>query len=96
MGDTLSYHLPCLRARYGLRIVRLMSPVNGARIRELRDERGLSQRELARLAGVRQPSLSAIETGSAKRVDVSMLESIASALNVGLTDLLRPAARKRK
>jgi putative transcriptional regulator len=69
-----------------------VSPVNGSRIRELRDERGYSQRELARRAGVRQPSLSAIETGQAKRVDVAMLEQIAKALEVELSDLLE---RKR-
>lgn len=71
-----------------------MSPVNGSRIRELREARELSQRELARRAGVRQPSLSAIENGQAKRVDVVMLEDIAKALGVDLVDLL--TTRKRK
>jgi hypothetical protein len=49
----------------------------------------------ARRAGVRQPSLSAIENGPAKRVDVAMLEQIAAALEVDLPDLLTKRKRGR-
>jgi transcriptional regulator with XRE-family HTH domain len=73
-----------------------MSPVDSAGIAARRQEAGLSQRELARRAGIYQPTLSRIESGKATRVTVDMLEAIAQALGCEPADLLKSTPRKRK
>ncbi|MDB5670963.1 MAG: Transcriptional regulator [Alphaproteobacteria bacterium] len=57
----------------------------------LRGERGLSQRDLAAAARVRQPLISAIELQTANPT-LSTLESIAQALDVAVGELLLPAS----
>lgn len=52
------------------------------RLREIREARGLSQRELARRAKVTQSTISLIERGISKGVDFVTLEKLASALEV--------------
>lgn len=42
----------------------------GDRVKELRDARQLSQKQLAKLAGITQPSLSDIESGKTKGEDL--------------------------
>jgi len=54
-------------------------------VREWRIYRGLSQTDLAEVAGVRQATISAIEKGSMPRVDTA--KNIATALNCDLDDL---------
>lgn len=67
------------------------------RLRELRDDRGLSQQALGDLAGVRQATISELESGKAKRVDFSTLDRLAKALGVEPGLLLeRDSARKRR
>jgi transcriptional regulator with XRE-family HTH domain len=64
----------------------------GDTIRELREARDMSQRELARRAGVNQPVLSRIESGETLNPRYETLRDIAEALNVPLTTLTgRPA-----
>jgi transcriptional regulator with XRE-family HTH domain len=58
-----------------------MTPVV-LRVRELREARGWSQRELARRAGVRQATLSAIENAQTTGIDFETLERLAKALDV--------------
>ena len=58
-----------------------MTPVV-LRVRELREARGWSQRELARRAGVRQATLSAIENEQTSGIDFETLERLAKALEV--------------
>lgn len=53
----------------------------GARLRNLREERGLSQRELARLAGVSANAISLIEREE-NSPSVSTLQSLAESLSV--------------
>ncbi len=62
-----------------LRILRFMTPLT-VRIRELREAKAWSQRELARRAGIRQATVSQLETGQARRIDLDTLEKIARAL----------------
>ena len=63
--------------------------VVGGRVRALREERGLSQDEVARTAGIDRSHLSGIETGTGPRnVGVETLNGLARALGVRLTDLL--------
>ena len=60
-------------------------------IRELRENRGWSQTELARRAGIRQGVLSYIENGRTKNPRIDTLAAIASALGVSVQKLLKKA-----
>jgi putative transcriptional regulator len=71
-----------------------MSPVR-IRLRELREAQGLTQQALAERAGVRQATVSQIESGTS-RVDLDVLERLADALGKEPGELLvREAKRKR-
>ena len=59
----------------------VMSPIV-LRVRELREAKGWSQRDLARRAKVRQATVSAIEAGQTKGIDFVTLERLAKALAV--------------
>ena len=58
-----------------------MSPIR-MRVKELRTVRGWSQEELSRRADVRQATISDMETGKAKSVDLALLERLARAFDV--------------
>lgn len=62
--------------------------VNGRRVRLLREERGWSQGELARRAGVSQGHLSNIERGVRRDTQIVTAARIAKALGVPTDDLL--------
>ena len=67
-----------------------MSYINkdvGFRIREVRQERGLSQEKLAALADLHRAYIGQIERGE-KNIGLKNLEKIAKALNVNIKDLL--------
>jgi transcriptional regulator with XRE-family HTH domain len=52
------------------------------RVREIRRAKALTQTELARLAGVRQATVSRIENGLVSSVNLEVLEKLADALEV--------------
>ncbi len=52
------------------------------RVRLLRRRRGWSQNELARRAGIAQPTISRLEAGKTAGVDLATLEKLAKALRV--------------
>ena len=52
------------------------------RLREIRKAKGWTQTELATRAGVRQATISSLERGPVKKLDMSVLEKLASALEV--------------
>ncbi len=56
-----------------------MTPL-GLRIQELREVKGWSQAELARRAGVPQPTISRLEAGQSESVNLPNLEKLATAL----------------
>lgn len=56
-----------------------MTPLR-LKVRELRLAKGWSQQQLAAAAGVRQGTVSALETGKSKGADFSTLERLALAL----------------
>ena len=58
-----------------------MTPIR-LRVREIREAQGLSQAALAKKAGIRPATLSAIETGQTKGIDFDTLERLARALSV--------------
>mgnify|MGYP002778407806 FL=1 len=51
-------------------------------VRRMRERRGMTQVQLAELAGVRQATISAMETGQTRGVDFDVLERIAEVLDV--------------
>lgn len=57
-------------------------------IRELRQEKGWSQSELARRAGIKQGVLSYIESGRTPHPRIDTLMAIAKALEVPIDELL--------
>lgn len=76
-----------------------VSPIR-LRVKELRTVRGWSQEELSRRAEVRQATISDLENGKAKSIDLALLERLARAFEVdagylfvttaGLTSRKRP------
>lgn len=59
----------------------------GARLRQLRRDRGLSQSDLARRSGVDQGWLSRLEAGTGKNPTAATLVALAGALDVTVTAL---------
>ena len=69
------------------------------RIRELRTARGWSQQELAERSGARQATISDMENGKVRRLDLDVLEGLADALDCDVGDLMlieRDKKRGRK
>ena len=60
-----------------------------ANVRRLRDERGLSQQQMARLAGIPRPTWASLESGSANPT-LAVLCRAASALQVSIEELIGP------
>jgi transcriptional regulator with XRE-family HTH domain len=56
----------------------------------LRENRGLSQRELAKLLGTSQPYIAKLESGRVKNLGVKTLAKCAHALGASLTIKLEP------
>ena len=59
-------------------------------LRQEREQKNLSQAELARLSGVKQQTISLIESGDRKNPGVETLAALAVALGCTLTDLYKP------
>ena len=55
-----------------------------------REEAGLTQEELARRIGTKQPALSRLERGGFQKAKIETLQKIAKALNVRLTIQFQP------
>ncbi len=74
-----------------------MTPLR-VRLRELREAKGLSQFALAEAAGVRQGTVSALETGKSKGIDFATANRLAKALGVEPHELFEtaPAAKPRR
>jgi len=61
----------------------------------LRDKRGLSQREVARILGVSQPYVAKLESGKIKNLGVRTLVKYATALGGTLTLRISPRPKPR-
>jgi len=59
------------------------------RLKELREIRGLTQADLARKVGVRQATISNLETGKSGRIAFALLERLSKTLHVRLSELFR-------
>lgn len=80
-----------------MRMIDPMSPL-GFRIREFRLARQWSQAQLAEKVGIRQATISGLESGRTRRVDLDTLERIGAALGVDPAALLvnRPRASTKR
>jgi transcriptional regulator with XRE-family HTH domain len=58
-------------------------------IKELRVKRGMSQRELAKLAKVTDPYITLLETGQRTNPSLTVLKRLAKALQVPITELVK-------
>ncbi|MFF4374352.1 helix-turn-helix domain-containing protein [Nocardiopsis dassonvillei] len=72
----------------GAGVPRPQRMVFGARIRELREAKGLSQEKLADLAGVHRTYMSSVERGQ-RNVGLDNIVAIAEALDVPIARLFR-------
>ncbi len=61
----------------------------------LREQRGLSQRQLARMLGVRQPVIAKIESGKAKNLELRTLVRTATALGGEVKIEIRQKPRRK-
>ncbi|MCL2215801.1 MAG: helix-turn-helix domain-containing protein [Defluviitaleaceae bacterium] len=69
--------------------------INGAKIKQLREDTGISQAELGKEAGVSSVAIHYVETGK-KSVQINTLAFIASALGVSVDDLLLKPQQTRQ
>ncbi len=58
------------------------------RLREWREKRGLTQVELARKVGVRQATISRLETEESRRIELDVLDRLLRVLRCKPNDLL--------
>ena len=61
-------------------------------IAQQRKERGLSQNQLAKLAGVHQSVISDIENGKTKAPRIDTMNAIAKALGISVNELIEKKA----
>ena len=59
----------------------------GYKVKEVREERRMTQEELAKKSGVSRPTIIAIETGTAKDVKISTLLKLANALGTTVSEI---------
>jgi len=57
-------------------------------LRKLRKDAGLTQLDLADMAGTRQATISGLESGRTRQINLDLLDRIAGALKCKSTDLL--------
>ena len=65
-------------------------------LKQKREEKGLNQTELARMSGVKQQTISMIESGDRKNPGIETMNALAVALKCDLQDLYKPEARKEE
>jgi transcriptional regulator with XRE-family HTH domain len=70
-----------------------MIRIDGARVRRLREDRGLLQRHLAEQASISEAYLSMIERGERKALSPATASRLALALDVSISELRRHGPR---
>jgi len=66
-----------------------MTPVH-LRLRALREKAGMTQAELADAVDVRQPTISALETGTSRRIEFDLLDRLCAVLGKKLDRNIEP------
>lgn len=69
-------------------MLRGMTPIH-VLLAELREKKGWTQQELANRAGVRQATISELESGKKKRLGLDVLDALCKALDVSPGQLLK-------
>jgi len=59
-------------------------------LKQLRDEAELTQAQLAELAGVRQATVSDLETGKSRRIELDLIDSLCKPLGKALGRSIAP------
>ena len=59
----------------------------GYKIKEAREEKRLTQEELAEKSGVSRPTIVALESGKAEDVKISTLQKLAAAMDMTVQEL---------
>jgi len=59
----------------------------GYKLKEARDERRLTQEELAKKSGVSRQTIVALENGTSEDVKISTLQKLAAALDMTVQDI---------
>ena len=70
-----------------------MRKLVGSNVKRIRQQKGLTQEQLAEISGYSQQYISGLEKGNRNPTVITIFE-IASALSVGHLELLRPRQRK--
>jgi transcriptional regulator with XRE-family HTH domain len=65
------------------------------RLKEAREAAGLTQSELAEAVGVRQATISDLETGKSRRIELDLLERLGKALGADPSSLIAPEKPRR-
>lgn len=65
-------------------------------LKEAREAAGLTQVQLAEAVGVRQATISDLETGKSRRIDLELLEKLGTELGVDPAGLIVSEPRKRR
>jgi putative transcriptional regulator len=66
------------------------------RLRELLDERGLTQTELQMRTGLAYSTINDLSNNKPRRVELETLDVICNALNCGIADLLEHIPEKKR
>jgi transcriptional regulator with XRE-family HTH domain len=61
-----------------------------------RERKELSQAQLAKAAGVRQATISRLETGKSRRIELDLLEKLAAVLGVKPASLLAKDTKRKR
>ena len=72
-----------------------VSPIS-VTLRAAREAAGFTQSELAEASDVRQATISELETGKTRRVDLDVLDRLCAALKCEPGDLLEREGKKRR
>ena len=62
----------------------------GSKVKEIREEKGMTQEELEKESGISRQTISAIENGKVKFSNSNTLLALAKALNCSLDDIFFP------
>ncbi len=65
-------------------------------LKALREAKGLTQQQLAEAVGVRQATISDLETGKSRRIELDLIERLAKALRVKPGELLEYEGSPKK
>lgn len=96
-GNVYAYaHCRNMRSRvYCTLMTLLVTPIQ-LTLKELRERAGLTQTQLANRVGVRQATISDLETGKSARIDFALLDRLCDVLGTTPNELLEREPKRRR